>query len=166
MPFGVRERKKEMEISSQIKWEEALNNLHSFHAHAPGADIQKYFECFSPQARFFGTDGTENWSIADFRTYSEPFFQGEKSAPFIPISGSRKFAAYPPEAEIPTVVVFDEILACSGMKTQARGTGSLVWDQTNQKWLIFLYHLSIPVPNDVASRVCALTRSVAPPTRK
>jgi hypothetical protein len=57
------------------------------------------------------------------------------------------------------VVAFDEILECEGMKTQARGTGSLVWDQEQNKWLIFLYHLSIPVPNEVADRVCTLTRS-------
>jgi hypothetical protein len=135
-----------------------LDSLHSSHAHAPGADIHKYFACFSPQGRFLGTDGTESWSIEDFRRYSEPFFgAGGQTAHFAPRSGSRKFTCYPPSS--PVVVAFDEVLECEGVKTQARGTGSLVWDQEQQKWLIFLYHLSIPVPNELVDRVCALTRS-------
>jgi hypothetical protein len=135
-----------------------LDLLHSCHAHAPGADIEKYFACFSQQGRFLGTDGTESWTIDDFRRYSEPFFGGGgQTAPFAPRSGSRKFTSFPPNS--PMVVAFDEILECEGMKTQARGTGSLVWDQEQNKWLIFLYHLSIPVPNEVADRVCTLTRS-------
>lgn len=139
--------------------ESTLNSLHSYHAHAPGADIDKYFACFSPQGRFLGTDGSESWSIDDFRKYSEPFFQGQQTTPFVPKPGSRKFNAFPSNSPNPMIVAFDEILECEGMKAQARGTGSLVWDSDQDKWLVFLYHLSIPVPNEIAERVCVLTRS-------
>jgi hypothetical protein len=137
----------------------ALDSLHSYHAHGPEANIDKYFACFSPQGRFLGTDGKESWSVEDFRRYSEPFFNGPRAAPFVPRPGSRKFVSFPPNSPTPIVVAFDEILECEGMKGQARGNGSLVWDQDQQKWLVFLYHLSIPVPNEIAERVCAITRS-------
>lgn len=142
--------------------EETLNLFHLYHAHSPHADINKYFECFSPQGRFLGTDSKESWTIEEFRVYSEPFFNNkQQSAPFLPVQGSRKFISYPIGSLTPNIVTFDEILQCEGVKTQARGNGSLIWDQEKNKWLVFLYHLSIPVPNEVADRVCAVTRTAS-----
>lgn len=157
-------KNKSLKMDYYSECEITLNLLHSYHAHAPGADINKYFDCFSPQGRFLGTDKNENWSIEDFRKYSEPFFNNKQAAPFVPLQGSRKFTSFPiissTSTNKPIVVTFDEILECEGMKTQARGTGSLIWDEEKNKWLIFLYHLSIPVPNEIADQVCNLTRNV------
>lgn len=142
--------------------EETLNLLHSYYAHSPGADIDKYFSCFSSQGRFLGTDGTESWSMEDYRRYLEPFFSPEQKVaylPYVPKADSRKFNAFPANSPNPSIVAFDELLEIEGIKAQARGTGSLIWNSDQNKWLIFSYHLSIPVPNEIARRVCDLTRS-------
>ena len=144
------------------KCAEALDFLHLYHAHAETADIEKYFDCFAINGRFLGTDSTECWTIEEFKRYSEPFFSDKHTAPFTLVEGSRKFTSFPMNSLTPIVVAFDEILECKGVtNAQARGTGSLIWNHEKNKWVIFLYHLSIPVPNDIARQVCSLTQSIS-----
>jgi len=42
----------------------------------PGpADLEGYFELFTPEAVFLGTDPGERWSVEEFRAYAEPLFR-------------------------------------------------------------------------------------------
>ena len=131
-----------------------LDSLHLHHAHAKEANIDKYFECFSPHAQFLGTASDESWSMAEYREYMTPIYKlSNIAAQFLPKEGCRKFGYYP-SIEYPEYVTFDEILECQGQNIQVRGTGALAFDPDSRKWLIVLYHLNVPIPNDVANEVC------------
>ncbi len=49
---------------------------------------------------------------------------------------------------------FDEILTSISFPCTCRGSGSLVYNPEHSCWLIVLYHLTFPVPNDLASDIC------------
>ena len=136
---------------------QVLNTLHAHHAHAKNADIEKYFACFAADGQSLGTASDESWSIPEYRDYMNPFFTaGQRAAAFVPKPNSRKFTCYPPQN--PNCVTFDEILECQGMNIEARGTGCLVLDTESGKWLVMLYHLNLPIPNDITDSVCKILR--------
>lgn len=49
--------------------------LDQLHDAASKADGDRYFDLFSPNAIFFGTDATERWPIDEFRTYAMKRFE-------------------------------------------------------------------------------------------
>jgi hypothetical protein len=51
--------------------------------------------------------------------------------------------------------IFDELLLSDVFGT-CRGSGSLVYDREARAWLVASYHLTFPVPNDVAMDITQL----------
>ena len=46
------------------------------------ADFNQYFNLFTPEAVFLGTDATEHWSKNDFMAYAKPHFDNGKGWTF------------------------------------------------------------------------------------
>jgi hypothetical protein len=129
-----------------------LKQLHDNHPHAENPSMEKYFACFTPNARFLGTQAGDNWNMTEYKRYLVPMYNsGRQIIPIRPQEGSRKISVSPPFAS------FDEVLlgcdAGGALRSELRGSGSMVYDGAQQAWRIALYHLSVPIPNDAALAV-------------
>ena len=111
--------------------------LSEFHQLASEGSWDRYFALFTPDAVFFGTDLTERWSVDEFRGYAA----GSSGWTYV-MTERHVFVA--PDG---TVAWFDEVLE-NARYGNTRGTGVLV--KGDGGWKITQYHLTIPVPNDLA----------------
>lgn len=125
--------------------------LDALHAAAAQADGEAYFALFTPDARFIGTDGTERWSLAEFRAYAEPYFNQGRGWTYTPLD--RVITLAPIECRC--IAWFDEPLD-NASYGETRGSGVL--RLTDEGWRIEQYVLSFAVPNDVAREVVAVIR--------
>lgn len=130
--------------------ESVLDALHDAAAKADGA---RYFALFDPSAVYIGTDATERWTLEEFRAFAEPYFGEGRGWTYVPTA--RHVTIGPDEK----TAWFDEILENASYGT-TRGTGVLV--RNGEEWKIAQYHLTIPVPNDLARRVVAMIRAENP----
>ena len=114
--------------------EEVLEALHRL---ASEGDFDAYFQLFTPDAVFMGTDATERWSVDDFRGYA---------------AGSSGWSYRMTERHVfvdadASTAWFDERLENANYG-ETRGTGVL--RKTPQGWKIVQYNLTIPIPNPLA----------------
>lgn len=120
--------------------------LTQWHQAAAKAQFNAYFEAFTEDAIFIGTDATEHWDKTAFQAYAQPYFDRGKAWSFtaverhIVVSTDKKMAW------------FDELLDTQ-MKL-CRGSGVLL--QTEQGWKIQHYVLSMTVPNEEVEAVVKL----------
>lgn len=124
--------------------EAASQVLDALHQAASRADGPAYFDLFTPDATYIGTDVTERWSLAQFRGYAEPYFDQGKGWTYTPRSRSLTLAPL----DCRCVVWFDEALDSEAYGT-SRGTGVLVRG-ADGRWRVALYALTFPIPNDLA----------------
>ena len=111
--------------------------LDDFHDAAAKADEARYFGHFAPDGVFVGTDATERWDVAAFRTYAHPYFAKGKAWSF---HGVRRHVTVRGD-----MAWFEEDLETPNLGP-ARGSG--VMRLEDGRWLIEQYVLSITVPND------------------
>ncbi|MEO5589485.1 MAG: nuclear transport factor 2 family protein [Gemmatimonadaceae bacterium] len=122
----------------------AINTtLNSLHDAASKADGPRYFNLYTPDATYIGTDAGEHWSLKDFRAYAEPYFAKGKGWTYTPRSRSVVIADIPCRC----VAWFDELLDSQSYGT-SRGTGVLVLRKDG--WKVAQYALTFPIPNDLA----------------
>jgi hypothetical protein len=133
--------------------EAAAAVLDALHGAASRADGATYFDLFTPDATYIGTDVTEHWSIAEFRAYAEPYFNRGRGWTYTPRSRSLTLAPL----DCRCVVWFDEALDNQSYGT-SRGTGVLVRGEDGQ-WRIALYALTFPIPNALARDMTARIRA-------
>ena len=126
--------------------------LDSLHHNASVANEEAYFGLFAPEGVFFGTDATERWTVTEFRAYAHPVFQQGRGWTYVLRPGTRHIAFDPTG----TVAWFDELLD-NASYGETRGTG--VIRQVNGTWKIAQYHLTIPVPNDLADALVRMIRA-------
>ncbi len=126
--------------------------LDDFHAAAAVADEARYFGHLAGDSVFLGTDATERWTKPQFLAFARPYFAQAKGWTFVPRDRHVDFAAGG------TVAWFDELLD-SAAYGECRGTGVL--EKGADGWKILQYHLTIPVPNDLAKEVVARIREAA-----
>lgn len=112
--------------------------LDALHSHAAKADWPAYFAIYTDNAVFIGTAVEERWNMDEFRRYATP----TKGWDYQP--KSRHFIGHG------DTLLFDEILYNDKYGT-SRGTGAMV--KTAKGWQVLQYHLSFPVPNEVAKEV-------------
>ena len=129
------------------------NLLDSFHNSASTADLRTYFGCFAPEGRFLGTDASENWSASEFYTYAKPHFDRGTGWTYVPEVGTRRYHIFPSESQ-PVFASFDELLSSASFKATSRGSGTVAFDAQRKSWLIIAYHLTFPIPNDMAADMC------------
>ncbi|RKH21034.1 DUF4440 domain-containing protein [Corallococcus praedator] len=133
--------------------------LDDWHRAAAAANEARYFALFTPDAVFMGTDGTERWTVDQFRVWSKPFFSKGKAWSFKSVSRNVFLSKDGQTAW------FDEALDTPNLGP-ARGSGVLVKEPAG--WRIAQYNLSVPIPNDlmgeVTNRVAAYTKAKAAQT--
>jgi hypothetical protein len=123
--------------------------LDRMHAAASRADGDAYFDLFTPDARFIGTDAAERWSLSQFRAYAKPYFSQGKGWTYRPHD---RVATLAP-GECRCLVWFDELLDNDAYGL-TRGSGVL--RLTDGGWKIEQYVLSFTVPNEKAKGVVGL----------
>jgi ketosteroid isomerase-like protein len=112
--------------------------LSAYHEAASKADWDTYFGLMSEDAIFLGTDAGERWDKATFMGYASKtdgwtYTMTERNINLTPDGNS---------------AWFDELLHNEKYGT-SRGTGVLI--RTNEGWKISQYHLTFPIPNDLAA---------------
>ena len=120
--------------------------LNGLHHDAHKGDFESYFDRYSADAVFLGTDKTERWTIEEFKAYAKPAFSDGHGWTYAVIErnwegdGNTRW--------------FDEILLNEKLG-HCRGTG--VVELINGEWKISHYALTMLVPNSIAAKVGALT---------
>lgn len=126
--------------------------LDDYHDAAAKGDGPRYFGHMAADGAFLGTDGTERWSTAEMQAAFARYFKGVSAWIYVP--QRRKIVV---RGE---VAWFDEALH-SDSYGPCRGSGCLV--RVGDGWKILLYHLSIPVPNELSKGIVArIKRGPAP----
>ena len=117
--------------------------LDALHQHASTASWDAYFALYTDNATFLGTDAGERWDIPTFKGYAKgakngwTYIMHERHIDLSPDGGS---------------AWFDELLDSEKYGT-SRGTGILV--KAEGGWKIAQYHLTFPIPNDLAAGITA-----------
>ena len=117
--------------------------LDALHAAAAKADGPAYFALYTPDATYLGTDASERWSLAEFKSYAMPYFAKGQGWTYVP--RERHITIAPIACRC--VAWFDELLDSASYGT-SRGTGTLVL--TPDGWKVSQYALTFPIPNDLA----------------
>ncbi len=116
--------------------------LDQFHAAAAEADWDTYFRLMRDDAIFLGTDVKERWDKETFQAYAAKAPNGwlyrvlERNLDFT-ADGNTAW--------------FDEVLVNAKYGT-SRGTGVMIRNK-NGRWLIAQYHLTFPIPNELAGEM-------------
>ena len=117
--------------------------LNDWHKAAATANFNNYFEAFTEDAVFIGTDATENWNKTAFQAYAKPHFDKEKAWNFTALERNIYFS------DDKKMIWFDELLDTQ-MKI-CRGSGILI--KTVNGWKIKHYVLSMTIPNENSDAV-------------
>ncbi len=134
-------------LSAQSPAEKAVATvLDDWHLAAAQANEARYFGHLAEGAVFLGTDATERWPKAAFRTWAHPIFQRGQAWSF---KATRRAVTLSQDGR---TAWFDEDLATPNLGP-ARGSGVLTRDQDG--WLIQQYNLSVPIPNALMTSVKA-----------
>ena len=134
---------------AQEKLDTLLDGLHQ---DAHEGNFETYFERYTPDAVFLGTDKTERWSMEEFETYAEPAFADGNGWTYEVVERNW-------EGDGQTRW-FDEILFNEKLG-HCRGTG--VVKQIDGEWKIVHYALTMLVPNSIAAEVGAQTQEADKP---
>ena len=125
--------------------EDAANQLlDRFHGAAAKARFDEYFASFTPDGVFIGTDASERWTVDQFKAYAKPHFDKGRGWTYAVVERHLNVSVDGRHAS------FDELLDNTSLG-RCRGTGVL--RRVDGQWRIEQYHLTIPVPNDLASEV-------------
>jgi hypothetical protein len=126
-------------VSAEEKLDALIDGLHD---DAHKGNFKSYFNRYSPNAVFLGTDKTERWTIEEFKGYAEPAFADGHGWTYKVVKrnwgGEGNFRW------------FDEILFNEKLG-HCRGTG--VTKLINDEWKIVHYALTMLVPNSIAADV-------------
>ncbi len=140
------------EPHNKIRGDEAIHRLiDGLHLDAAEARFDSYFERFTPDAVFLGTDRTERWSIAEFKAYAKPIFESGQGWRYDVVERNLVGTA--------AVQWFDELLY-NQKYGYCRGTGVVQRDDNG--WKVAHYSLAFLIPNEVASEMVELVLSVEP----
>lgn len=120
--------------------------LDSFNVAAANADYNRYFNFYTEDATFNGTDATENWDKVAFKAWSKPFFDKKKAWSFTAIKRNIYFGKYA------DIAWFEELLNTQ-MKI-CRGSGVVV--KQGNEWKVQQYVLSTTVPNTKLDTVISI----------
>lgn len=129
------------------------DRLDAFHRAAAEADGATYFDLFTPDAHYRGTDVTEFWTVAEFRAFAEPYFSQGRGWTYV--ARDRHVSIVPGDCRC--VAWFDEILDSESYGT-SRGAGVMLLGADGQ-WRIAYYNLTFPIPNALARDMTARIRA-------
>lgn len=121
--------------------------LDALHQAASVGDGAAYFDLYTDDSVFFGTDKSERWSKEDFQAYAAPIFSEGRGWTYDLVERHVELAPFM------NIAWFDEILTNASYGT-ARGTGVLV--RHDGGWKVAQYHLTFPIPNEIAKEVTGM----------
>lgn len=125
-------------LSAQTPEQQINTLLDNWHHAAAVADEDTFFGSMTEDARYIGTDETENWKRDELKEWSKEYFAKESAWDFK--KKTRNIFVYSDEK----LAWFDETL--DTWMGVCRGSGVLIL--TKEGWKIKHYVLSIAVPND------------------
>jgi hypothetical protein len=130
--------------------EQIIATLDQFNEAAANADFNTYFDFFTDDAVFIGTDATENWNKKKFMIWAKPHFDKKKTWNFKSMDRHIYFA------NGNNLAWFDELLNTK-MKI-CRGSGVLI--KQGNEWKIQQYVLSMTIPNNLSDTVIKIKAPV------
>lgn len=126
-------------VNAQKTEKDKINQtLDAWHKAAAEVKMDAYFNAFTPDAIYIGTDANENWTKDDFYSWAKPFFDKGTTWNFKALERHIFFD------KTGKIAWFDELLDTQ-MKI-CRGSGVLV--KVGKEWKIQQYVLSMTIPND------------------
>ncbi len=131
-------QKNEPAARKQNERKQINSMLDSFNRAAGKADFKAYFDFYTDDAIFTGTDATERWDKAAFMAWAKPIFDKGRAWDFTSIERHIYFDT------TGNLAWFDELLNTQ-MKL-CKGSGVLV--KQGADWKVKQYILSLIVPND------------------
>lgn len=120
--------------------------LDSFNAAAADAAYNRYFNYYTADATFNGTDATENWDKTSYMAWAKPYFDKKTTWSFKALKRNIYFGKYDDMAW------FEELLNTQ-MKI-CRGSGVLI--KQDGAWKVQQYVLSTTIPNSQLDKVIVL----------
>lgn len=114
--------------------------LDTLHQAAADADWNVYFDLYLDNSTFLGTDVSERWDKDTFKKYAS------NSSGWVYVLRERNIDITPDGNS----AWFDEVLDSEKYGT-SRGTGVLI--RTDSGWKVAQYHLTFPLPNDLAAGI-------------
>ena len=128
---------------------DAVNRLlDGLHQDAHKGNFQSYFDRYTSDAIFLGTDKTERWTIEEFKAYAKPAFADGNGWTYLVVERNWEGAG--------DMRWFDEILFNEKLG-HCRGTG--VVQLIEGKWKILHYALTMLVPNSIAADIGIQTQA-------
>ncbi|WP_288129248.1 nuclear transport factor 2 family protein [Microbulbifer sp.] len=124
--------------------------LDAFHQAAADADYDAYFDSFSKEGVFIGTDASERWTVDTFKDYVRPYFSQGIGWTYVPRDRTIVIRG--------DVAWFDELLD-NAAYGECRGSGVLV--KVGNRWKIAQYNLHFPVPNNLARQITQMIKQAA-----
>ena len=121
--------------------------LDGLHQDAHEGNFEPYFDRYSADAIFLGTDKTERWTIEEFKAYAKPAFEDGHGWTYVLVERNW-------EGDGDTRW-FDEILFNEKLG-HCRGTG--VIQLINKEWKVSHYALTMLVPNLIAEEIGSQTK--------
>jgi len=137
--------------AAQNKDQKIINHtLDQWHKDVANANFDNYFNAFTKEGVFIGTDAEEIWSLDEFKSFSKPYFDKKQTWDFKPLKRNIYFS------EDHKIAWFDEILdTWMGI---CRGSGVLIKEK-NGTWKIAHYVLSVTVPNDDMKKIIEVKKA-------
>lgn len=131
-------KKDEVKVDTTVEEKKIVAMLDSFNLAAAKANYKTYFDFYTEDAIFTGTDATERWDKKQFMIWAKPHFDKGKAWSFTSIERNIYFD------KTGDLAWFDELLNTQ-MKI-CRGSGVVV--KEGDSWKVKQYILSTTVPND------------------
>lgn len=117
--------------------------LDSFNTAAANAEYTTYFNFYTDDAIFTGTDATERWNKQEYMAWAKPYFDKKTTWHFTALERHIYFS------DTGNLAWFDELLNTQ-MKI-CRGSGVLI--KQGNDWKVQQYILSTTVPNELIDSV-------------
>lgn len=134
-------------LSDTLARQQAIASmLDSFNIAAANADYMRYFDFFTEDAIFIGTDPTERWTKHEFMEWAKPYFDKKRTWNFKAVKRHISFGNHA------DIAWFDELLDTQ-MKI-CRGSGVVVLH--SGEWKVQEYVLSVTVPNALIDSVVSI----------
>jgi hypothetical protein len=132
-------------LTAQNKDNIAINQtLDQWHKDVADSRFDDYFNAFTKDGVFVGTDAGEIWTVEEFKSFSKPYFDKKQTWDFKALKRNIYFS------DDKRIAWFDEILdTWMGI---CRGSGVLIKDNKNN-WKIAQYVLSVTIPNDDMKKI-------------
>jgi phosphohistidine phosphatase SixA len=129
---------------------EVARVLDDFHDAAANGDEGRYFAILPDDALFLGTDATERWTGVQFRKEHRRYFQRPSAWTYVAL---QRHVVIEADGKL---ALFDEIFD-NDAYGECRGSG-VMW-RRDGRWVLRQYHLTIPVPNDLAPGIARQIRA-------